>query len=239
MPSPLSSPARTRHRVLALSLVSLVGALGFAGQARAQQPVQPAPRVWETLSLSAEWLHANRGDLHRDALPSYGWSIAHDRPNGMRFELGYLRAARPTTTAKGVTGGFGLRFDRGRFSVRPGVAALVGVAETNADLGGYDWRGIEAPNDGQDGHQGRAVYSRGTTIGGGLSLGAEYHLGAGVSLTGSVRQWLFSGPVLSSHPDRTLAGFGLSLRPGGLVQALRGQPTRPITISATTEETEQ
>jgi hypothetical protein len=154
-------------------------------------------------------------------LPSYGWSIAHDRPNGLRLELGYLRAARPTTTAKGVTGGVGLRFDHGRLSVRPGIAALVGIAETNGDGDGYDWRGVDDAD--QEGHQARLVYARGTTVGGGVGVGAELRLGAGVSLTGSVRQWVFSGSELSANRDRTLAGFGLSLNPGGLFHALRGE----------------
>ena len=225
--------------ILAAPTIALVALLAMTAPAHAQQPMPPASHTWETLTISAEWLHANSGALHRNALPSYAWGIAHDRPSGLRLELGYLRAARPTSTAKGLTGGIGLKFDRGRLSLRPGIAALVGVAETIEDRDGYDWLGVEAPNAGQEGHQERPGYARGTTVGGGLSVAGEVRLGAGVSLTGSVRQWLFSGSVLSGSRDRTLAGIGISLRPGGLVQALRGEPTSAPTISATTEETEQ
>ena len=237
MTDPLSSTTRTRLGVKAALIVALVGLLGRAGSAQAQQPVRPPAPAWETLTVSAEWLHANSGALHRDALPSYAWSIAHDRPNGLRLELGYLRAARPTTTAKGVTAGVGLRFDHGRFSVRPGIAALVGIAETNGDRDGYDWRSVGDAD--QEGHQARLVYARGTTVGGGVGVGAEFRLGAGVSLTGSVRQWLFSGSVLSANRGRTLAGIGLSLNPSGLFHALRGPFTSATTISATSQETEK
>ena len=232
-----SSTNRTRRGVNAAPIVALVGLLAMAGSAQAQRPVRPASPAWETLTVSAEWLHANSGPLHRDALPSYGWSIAHERPNGLRLELGYLRAARSTTTAKGVTGGVGLRFDHGRLSVRPGIAALVGTAETNGDRDGYDWRGVDDAN--LEGHQARLVYARGTTVGGGASIGADLRLGAGVSLIGSVRQWVFSGSVLSANRGRTLAGIGLSLNPGGLFRALRGGSTSATTISATTQETEK
>jgi hypothetical protein len=235
MTHPLSSTTPTRRGVKAALIVALVGLLAMAGSAQAQHPVRPAAPDWETLTVSAEWLQANSGPLHRDALPSYGWSIAHDRPNGLRLELGYLRAARPTTTAKGVTAGAGLRFDHGRFSVRPGIAALVGVAETNADRDGYDWRGVGDPD--QEGHQARFVYARGTTVGGGIGVGAEFRLGAGVSLTGSLRQWVFSGSVLSGNRGRTLTGIGLSLNPSGLFRALCGQSTSATSISATRQET--
>jgi hypothetical protein len=232
-----SSTTTTGRGVKAAPIVALVGLLAMAGSAQAQHPVRPASPAWQTLTVSAEWLHANSSPLHRDALPSYGWSIAHDRPNGLRLELGYLRAARPTTTAKGVTGGVGLRFDHGRLSVRPGIAALVGTAEMNGDRDGYDWRGVDDAN--QEGHQARFVYARGTTVGGGVGVGAELRLGAGVSLTGSVRQWVFSGSQLSGNRGRTLAGIGLSLNRGGLFHALRGEPTSATTISATTQETEK
>jgi hypothetical protein len=237
MTDPLSSRTTTRRGVKAAPLVALVGLLAMAGSAQAQHPVRQAAPAWETLTVSAEWLHANSGPLHRDALPSYGWSIAHDRPNGLRLELGYLRAARPTTTAKGVTAGVGLRFDHGRFSVRPGIAALVGIAETNGDRDGYDWRDVDDVD--QEGHQARLVYARGTTVGGGVGVGAEFRLGAGVSLTGSVRQWVFSGSELSGKRGRTLAGVGLSLNPSGLFHALRGESTPATAISATTQETEK
>src|SRR4051812_27109540 len=159
MTDSLSSTATTRRGNKTAPIMALVVLLAMAGSAQAQHPVRPAAPVWQTLTVSAEWLHANSGPLHRDALPSYSWSIAHDRPNGLRLELGYLRAARPTTTAKGLTAGVGLRFDDGRLSVRPGVAALVGVAENNADRDGYDWQGVGDAD--QEGHQARLVYARG------------------------------------------------------------------------------
>jgi hypothetical protein len=91
----------------------------------------------------------------------------------------------------------------------------------------------------QEGHQARFVYARGTTVGGGVGVGAEFRLGAGVSLTGSVRQWAFSGSVLSGNRGRTLIGIGLALNPSGLFHTLRGQSTSATTNSATIQETEK
>jgi hypothetical protein len=203
----------------------LLGLIALAGQAQAQQRTLTASAPPPALAVSAEWLHATSGSLHRDALPSYAWGIALDRAGGLRLEAGYLRAARPATTAKGVTGGVGFNLQFGRLTMRPTVAALLGVAEHNADRDGYDWRGLDdTPHSGKVGHQDRAGYGRGTTIGAGVGLTADLQMLNGLSLTGSVRQWSFSGPVLSGDRDRTLAGFGLSVRPVVLVHAVRSRP---------------
>lgn len=210
------------------TLAAAIGLVAAAGEAQGQQAAAAAVPFGAYVA-SAEWLHGNSGALHRDALPSYGWSLGVDRPAGLRLEAGYLRVARPTTTAKGFMAGAGWNFVRGPVTVRPGVSTLIGVAETNAASDGYDWRGLdETPYEGSEGHQGRQRYERGTTVGAGLNLAADLHLVAGLSLTGSVRQWLFSGDVLSGNRDRTLAGLGLSVRPGVVAQAIRGTPTRQI-----------
>ena len=212
----------------ALPLLVALGLIGSTAKAQGQQ----------ALTLSAEWLHANSGALRRAALPSYAWGIALDRPGGVRLEAGYLRAVRPTTTAKGMTGGVGLTLADGRVTLRPGVAGLVGVAENNGDRDGYDWTGVDdTPLGGEEGHQDRPVYERGTIVGGGISLAADVRLLAGLSLTGSVRQWVFSGGVLRGDRGRTLAGLGISLRPAVLVQALQGRPA--ASIGAQDKETSQ
>jgi hypothetical protein len=216
----------------------LLGLAGQAGAAEGQQRPLTASTPPATLAVSAEWLHATSGSLHRDALPSYAWGIAVDRPSGLRLEAGYLRAARPATTAKGVTGGAGFNLRFGPLTMRPTVAALLGVAERSADRDGYDWRGLDGtPESGAEGHEGRPGYERGTTVGAGLGLAADFRLINGVSLTGSVRQWTFAGPVLRGDRDRTLAGLGLSFHPITLVNALRGRPA--MQVSGTDQETEK
>lgn len=203
----------------------IAAALGLAllpGRADAQH-ASAAPAPMGAFTVSGEWLHLNSGSLHRDALPSLGWSFGMDHARGFRLEAGYLRVARPGTTAKGFTAGAGWNFVRNRVTLRPGVSALLGVAERIGDRDGYDWQGVDGtPLEGDAGHQDRVGYQRGTTVGGSLNLAADYYLGAGMSFTASLRQWVFTGGVLSGDRDRVLAGFGLSLRPGVLVQALRG-----------------
>ncbi len=219
----------------------LAAALALAvatGQAQGQQaPAAAAPLG--AVVASAEWLHANSGALHRDALPSYGFGLGLDRPNGLRLEAGYLRVARPATTAEGFVAGAGWNFARGPVTVRPGVSALIGVGERNGDRDGYDWQGLdETAHAGEAGHQARLSTDRGMTLGGGLGIAADLHLTSGLSLTASLRQWVFSGRELSDNRDRTLAGLGLSLRPAILVQALKGRPAT-TGISANDKETDQ
>jgi hypothetical protein len=100
---------------------------------------------------------------------------------------------------------------------------LVGSAEASIDRGGYSWRGIDSVYQNQTGHQGRPLDANGTTVGGGLSLSAEYPLVGGLSLSASVRQWLFSGSILRAGRSPTLAGFGLSIHPNETLTALRGR----------------
>jgi hypothetical protein len=216
--------------------------LAATAAAWAQDVPKPARHPLTGYAASAEWLQANGGGLHRDALPSYAWSLSRDiGDRGLRLELGYLRAARATSTAKGVSAGLALSRTRGRFTVRPGIAALAGVAETVADGGGYNWRaegGVSEGDypDGQAGYQGRPLYTRGTTFGGGLSVAAEARLVAGLSVTGSTRYWVFSGDVLRADRTRFLAGVGLAVRPAELVAAVRGdRQDRPVAASTAQE----
>ena len=166
-------------------------------------------------SVSSEWLQLNDRSMNRDGSPSTATTVGHD-VGRVRFELGYLRAARDESTAKGFTAGMSRPLSYHRLTVRPGVAMLVGTAQTVRDAGGYYY---SAPS-GQSVYQPRMLYSRGNTIGGIATLGAEFRVGAGVSATASIRQASFSGLVLAGDRARTLSGFGLSLRPGTLLEAL-------------------
>jgi hypothetical protein len=198
------------HRALPLATVL---AVGLVAGVEAQQA--------SAYVVSAEWLHLTSGDLHRDAMPSLAWGVGMDHPSGFRLEAGYLRVARPTTTAKGFTAGAGWNVVRDRFTLRPGVSALVGVAERNDDLDGYDWQGVDdSPFEGGTGHQERMGYARGTTIGASLNLSADYHVTPGFALTASLRQWVFSSGVLGDDRDRVLAGFGLSIHPAVLLREI-------------------
>lgn len=161
----------------------------------------------------AEWLQANAGSIHRGALPSLALTVARTAHggvlNGFAVEGGWLRAARPTTTAEGVTLGLARAITAGPVTLRPGVAVLAGRAVSTADSGGYDWRGIAPPYLGQTGYQDRPRLTRGGTVGAGLQLGADVALGRGVHLTGSVRRWQFSGDVVRPNGSPLLAGVGL------------------------------
>jgi hypothetical protein len=214
-----------------------------SGAVAAQDVPERMPTRFAEYALTAEWLQLGGGGLNRDALPSYEWSLSREIGHqGLRIEVGYLRAARPTTTAKGVSAGIALSKTRGRFTLRPSIAALAGVAETVADSDGYHWRaegGVSEGGypDGETGYQGRARYTRGTTIGGGLSLAAEARLIAGLSVVGSTRYWVFSGNVLRSDRTRLLAGFGLAVRPADFVAAFRRKRPGPLAATTETQET--
>jgi hypothetical protein len=144
-------------------------------------------------AVSAEWLQLGIGSLDRDTGPSMTWSIAHERPSGVRFELGYLRSAHERTTAEGVTAAVGLSLRHGRLTARPGVAVLLGAAEAAGVLGSGDVRR--------------------TTGGGALNLGAELRVLPMASLTASVRQWFFTSSVVRPDRNPTLVGLGVSLHP--------------------------
>jgi hypothetical protein len=172
-------------------------------------------------AITGEWLHVGGEALNRDASQSFALILSHDRPNGLRLELGYLRAARAVTNAEGLTAGLSLPVKAGRLTVRPGLSMLVGAAEAAVDRGGYNW--ADSATQSQTGYQNRPLDANGTTVGAGLSLGAEVRLGAGVSLAASARQWLFSGTVLRTDRAPTLLGLGLSVHPNDILTSLRGR----------------
>jgi hypothetical protein len=168
-------------------------------------------------SVSSEWLQLNDRSMNRNGSPSSATTIGHDLATGLRFELGYLRAARNESSAKGITGGLSIPLSYRRLTLRPGASVLVGQAQAVSDAGGYFYT---SPATGQAAYQPRMQYSRGSTVGMIGTLGAELQIGAGVSATGSIREATFSGTVLAGNRSRTLSGFGLSVRPGTLLEAL-------------------
>jgi hypothetical protein len=203
-----------------LLLLVVAGWLSAARVARAQTTTTPtadtlvpaAPRR-TPLEARGEWLQAGAGSIHRGALPSLALAVSRVQRGGLlqglEVEGGWLRAARPTTTAQGLTLGVARALAAGPVTLRPGVAVLAGQAIAAPDSGGYDWRGITPPYLGQTGYQDRPRLARGGTVGAGLQLGAEVGLGRGVHATGSVRQWAFSSTLLGPNRSPLLAGVGL------------------------------
>ncbi|MEA2724863.1 MAG: hypothetical protein QOH59_2634 [Gemmatimonadales bacterium] len=220
-----------RSRPAALGLLTVLALL--PALVRAQEPALVHHSVPILGSITGEWLHAGGEALNRDASQSFALIFAHDRPSGLRFELGYLRAARAVTNAEGVTAGLSLPLQAGRLTVRPGFSMLLGAAEAGVDRGGYNW----ADSTGQihTGYQGRPLDANGTALGAGFSLGAEVRLLAGISLAGSVRQWLFAGSVLRGDRATTLLGFGLAVHPTDVIRTLR---RRPVIVAAPTSSPE-
>jgi len=214
-----------RRSAIRLS-VSLAVLLSLAAPARAQKAASGS--FGPISAVSADWLHLNGGRMDRDGSQSTAWSLAHDFDNSLRFELGYLRVARNESSAKGATAGVSIPISYNRLTVRPGVMLLAGTAQATRDSGGYYFT---TPT-GQTGYQPSMRYSRGTTIGAIASISAEIRLTAGVSATASIRQAGFSGDVLSDDRFRTLAGFGLTVRPGSLLQALHLRHASTTTTSA-------
>jgi len=193
----------------------------FPYLASAQQPASVYHPVPILGSITGEWLHVGGEALNRDAAQSFALAFAHDRPSGLRFELGYLRAARALTNAEGVTAGMSVPVRAGRVTVRPGFSLLLGAAEAGADRGGYNW--ADSTGQLQTGYQGRPLDANGTALGAGFSLGAEVRLLAVVSRAASVRQWLFTGSVLRGNRATTLLGFGLAVHPSDMLSTLRGR----------------
>ena len=208
------------------SSVAVVGILAAAvllpALVGAQEPTAVHHPVPILSSVTGEWLHVGGEALNRDASQSFALGFAHDRPNGLRFELGFVRAAKALTNAEGLTAGLSLPVRAGRLTVRPGLSMLVGAAEAAVDRGGYNW--ADSTTQTQTGYQSRPLDANGTTVGAGLSVGAEVRLLDGISLAASVRQWLFSGSVLSGNRAATLVGFGLSIHPNEVLGTLRGRP---------------
>jgi hypothetical protein len=200
-----------RRFVIALSLAVLVSP---PCTVHAQQAASGS--VGPISAISADWMHVNDGAMRRDGSQSAAWSLAHDFGSRLRFELGYLRAAREESSAKGATAGISFPMSFHRVTIRPGATLLAGVAQASRDSGGYYYTN----SGGQTSYQPRMRYTRGSTVGAIASLGAEFRLTAGFSATATIRQAGFSGDVLDGDRLRTLAGFGLSVRPGHLLQAL-------------------
>lgn len=206
MPLPVVSHilSRGRHR-RALRVALPCAALVFV--------VAPSSARAQRLAVGVEWLQAGAGPLHRRALPSLAASVRHDVRRG-QLELGWLRAARPNTTAQGATAGIAAPLTAGRLTLRPGVAALVGRATSTADSGGYHWWASRDTAPTAVDYRARPRLTRGTTVGAGAALAADVRLGAGVAMTGSVRAWRFSGDVLGADRSPVLGGVGVSVRPG-------------------------
>lgn len=201
----------------------VVSVLMLATPIQAQnQGATAAPSLGLLTAVSAEWLQVGAGSLHRDAAPSLAVAVAHDRPNGLRLEVGYLRAARRLSTAKGVTGSVSMPLTGGRFTVRPGVGAFIGRAVSTIDDGGYAWQ--SGTPDSTTGYQKHQRYMHATTVGAAANLGAEVQVIPALAITASVRQWIFTGHAMSPDRTSTLAGLGLSFHPGALIQP-RGSRT--------------
>ena len=156
-----------------------------------------------------------------------GRAVGRGAPTrGARVEAGWLRASRVTTQAQGVTLGMSVGLPVGlqdasdtpaprpSLTFRPGVAVLAGWAEAQETDAWYTWRGL--PNTAYAGQTGTASTwrpVRGRTTGAGVSLAADLRLSRAVALTGAVREWAFTGPVIRPNRWATLAGLGLSVRP--------------------------
>lgn len=253
--SPPASRVRSVLRALVIRaarplavLLAFIG-VGSAARIAAAQPVDStAARASDSnrvagVELRAEWLQAGAGPIHRHALPSLAATLARQQRggvlNGFEVEGGWLRAARSTTTAEGLTAGLARAVTAGRFTLRPGVAVMAGQAIATADSGGYDWRGIAAPYLGQTGYQDRPRLTRGGTVGAGLQLGADVNLGRGLHVAGSVRQWHFSSDVARPNKSPFLAGVGLGYdrlrrRSAAVAPASAKVPARTAAVAADT-----
>jgi hypothetical protein len=216
----LSEDSMQRSRVATAGILAV--SILLPALVRAQEPATGHHAVPILGSITGEWLHVGGEALNRDASQSFALVFAHDRPSGLRFELGYLRAARASTDAEGVTAGLSYPVRAGRLTVRPGFSMLLGAAEAGVDRGGYNW--VDSTGQAQTGYQGRPLDANGTALGAGFSVGAEIRLLAGVSLAASARQWLFAGSVLRGNRATTLLGFGLSVHPNDVLRTLRGRP---------------
>jgi hypothetical protein len=190
--------------------------------------VAARPARAERWSLDAQYLHVGSGPISRRASRSLGATLGFDlaRSSGTgvswRAEGGWMRVARENSTAQGATLGasVGVPVGRGarrgdaRLTLRPGVAALLGWEEAQGETPLYDWRGLPATGyAGQTGTQGYRQPARANAAGGGVSLGAELRVSRGLSVTGSVREWLFAGDVIRADRSSTLGGLGLAIRP--------------------------
>ncbi|GJG87017.1 hypothetical protein tb265_21980 [Gemmatimonadetes bacterium T265] len=210
--------AWTCRALAVLSLLTGAHPLLAQGDARAARAADTTSGARPTRAgrtrLTGEWLQASAGPIGRHALPSLAATLARSRDRGRlagtELELGWLRAARPTTTAEGVSAGIARPLSVGRVTMRPGFAVLVGRAISTVDSGGYDWRGIAPPYLGQTGYQDRPRLTSGATVGAGLQLGADVALWRGVHATGSMRRWTFTGDVIRANRSPFLAGFGLA-----------------------------
>ena len=242
-----AGPAPRAGRALVVALLA-AGARPVAAQADAPRAadtlaVAPAARVSRG-HVAAEWLQAGAGPIPRPARPRRAGACARPFAGGplagAARARGGRRAGRPTTTAEGVTAGLAWGATAGPLTVRPGFAVLAGRAISTVDSGGYDWRGIAPPYLGQTGYQDRPRLTRGATVGAGLQLGADVALVRDLHLTGSLRQWTFSGDVIRANRSPFLAGVGRAVdRTRPARRAVRGDArsaarpsTRPSTSTA-------
>lgn len=239
-----SSPRRRGPRASAgrAILPVTLGAASFGiaplhAQRAATSPSSTTAR--DRWSVGFDYLHLGAAPIGRRAEPSMDVTLGRalgpgDPTRATRVEAGWLRASRVTTQAQGVTLGMSFGVPLGRraaeerpahgpaLTLRPGAAVLAGWAEAQDSTAFYAWRGL--PNTAYAGQTGTAVAwrpVRGRTTGAGLSLGADLRLTRAVAITGSVRQWAFTGPVIRPNRHATLAGLGVAVRPRTLAADVR------------------
>ena len=195
------------------------GVLMIAAPVHAQsQSAAMTPSLGPLTAVSAEWLQIGTGSLYRNVTPSLAITVAHDHLNGLRLEVGYLRAVRRLSTVNGATGGISMPLTHGRLTVRPGIGALVGRAVTAVDEGGYAWQS-DTPDSTETGYQSHRRYMRETTVGGAVNLSAELQVIRALAITASIRQWIFTGDAIRQNRTPMLAGLGLSFHPGAVVRS--------------------
>lgn len=199
----------------------------------AAQPGAPAPDRW---TLRADWLHAGAAPLVRDAAPGAGLVAGREFGDAARVaggatwrvEAGWQRVARRPTTAKGATVALSRGFVVGRRAddlagagalpwlvVRPGVAAMVGRAESQAADPLYAWRGLPGTAwAGTSGTERVPVARRTGTVGAAATLALELPLTGGLALGGSLSGWRWNAAeVLGASRSLAVGGVGLVVRP--------------------------
>lgn len=218
-----------RARSVWTATLGLSAMLLIAASAHAQE-LSPIDRL--AYDVHYEWLQVGAGGAGRNVAPSgvllVGRDITRGALAGWRADVGWLRAARHETNAKGLTAVVTRPFPMGRLTLSGGVATMIGRAESAVDSGGYAW--LDA--NGLTGTELRPRAIQSATVGAGIVLGAAYRLAPGVDATASVRPWLFSGSAIASNRAPVLAGFGLSIRPDVATAALRGWNFRHSTPPA-------
>lgn len=219
----------------------------------AQTSDAPHPTSHDRWTVDAQYLHVGAAPIRRHAGASMGLTIARalgsrDPARALQLEGGWLRASRVQTQVQGVTLGLSAGLPVGSsLTVRPGAAMLAGWAEAQDVTSAYDWRGM--PNTADVGQSGTEQFLRpvrGRAAGAGASLGADLRLASGVSIVGSVREWMFTGAVIRPNRHATLAGVGVAVRPRAVAAGARawwhdgetvGTPATSLAPAATTTAT--